>query len=72
MAEWAKKFSEVGVNYLGVCCGGEPYMLRAMAEAIGKQTPASSCSPDLSRHFAYGDHESLKPWNTNQSYKDGL
>lgn len=67
MAEWAVKFKQIGVNYLGVCCGGEPYMLRAMAEALGHKTPASAFSPDLSKHFAYGNHESLKPWN--QYYK---
>jgi len=63
MADWAVKFSQIGVNYLGVCCGGEPYMLRAMAEAVGRGTMASDYSPDLSKHFAYGNHASLKPWN---------
>jgi len=64
MAEWAQKFQEIGVNFMGVCCGGEPYMIRAMAEALGRTTPASEFSPDLSKHFAFGNHASLKLWNT--------
>jgi len=60
VAEWAKKFHEIGVNYIGVCCGGEPYMVRSMAEILGRKTPASENSPDLTKHFAYGKLEGLK------------
>jgi len=72
MADWAKKFVEIGVNYLGVCCGGEPYMLRSMAEAIGKKTPASSYSPDLSKHFAYGSDTNLRSYYQTKEYRDEL
>jgi len=72
MAEWAKKLVEIGVNYLGVCCGGEPYMLRAMAEAVGRKTPASTFSPDLSKHFAYGTDTTLSAYYTSKSYRDEL
>jgi betaine-homocysteine S-methyltransferase len=72
LAEWAKKFVEIGVNYLGLCCGGEPYMLRSMAEAIGRKTQASEFSPDLSKHFAYGTDSKLHPFYTSQSYRDEL
>jgi len=72
MGQWARKFQEIGVNYMGVCCGGEPYMLRAMSEAVGIQTPASEFSPDLSKHFAFGSHPSLKPWYTTDQYRKGF
>jgi len=72
MADWAKKFVEIGVNYLGVCCGGEPYMVRAMSEAVGKRTIASDVSPDLSKHFAYGNDSSLKAHYTSKSYRDEM
>jgi len=60
IAVWAKKFHEIGVNYIGVCCGGEPYMLRSMAEILGRKPPASENSPDLTKHFVYGKIESIK------------
>jgi len=47
---------------MGVCCGGEPYTVRAMAEAIGRKTPASKFSPDLSKHFIFKDAELGNRW----------
>jgi len=70
MAQFAKDAAALGVNYIGVCCGGAPYHLRAMAEALGKKVPSSKFSADLSRHFAYGTHESLRKHNLD--YKDKL
>jgi len=58
MAEFAKEAYALGVNYIGVCCGGQPYHLRSMAEALGKTTPASKFSPDLSKHFAFNKNTS--------------
>jgi len=65
MANFAKECKEIGVNYLGICCGGAPYHLRAMAEAIGRTTEASKYSPDVSKHFAFGKHETFKAFNTD-------
>jgi len=53
MAEFAKEAYSIGVRYIGVCCGGQPYILRSMAEALGRDTPASQFSPDLSKHFVF-------------------
>lgn len=36
MAEFATKAHELGVSFLGVCCGGAPHHIRSMAEALGK------------------------------------
>ncbi len=64
MAEFAIQATALGVKYIGVCCGGAPYHIRAMAEALGRKPPASKFSPDLSLHFAYGNHPSLKQIHT--------
>jgi len=53
MADFAKEAHKLGVQYIGVCCGGQPYHIRSMAEALNHQTPASKYSPDLSKHFAF-------------------
>eukprot|EP01087_Luapelamoeba_hula_P003544 TRINITY_DN1335_c0_g1_i1.p1 TRINITY_DN1335_c0_g1~~TRINITY_DN1335_c0_g1_i1.p1 ORF type:complete len:344 (-),score=61.80 TRINITY_DN1335_c0_g1_i1:21-1052(-) len=65
MAEFAKEAVELGVKYIGVCCGGSPYHVRAMAEAIGRTPPASEFSPNLALHFTFGKHESFKPIYTS-------
>ena len=48
------------IRYLGVCCGAGPHHIRALAEAVGKQPPASKYSPDMSKHAFLGSHERIK------------
>jgi len=59
MADFAKECLKIGVNYIGVCCGGKPYMVRSMAEALGRKVPASEFSPDLSSHFIFGNKQNF-------------
>lgn len=59
MAEFAVRAREMGVNYIGVCCGGAPHHVRAMAEALGRTVPASKYSPDLSQHPILGSSKTL-------------
>lgn len=59
IAEFAKKAWALGFNYQGVCCGAGPHHIRAMAEALGKNPPASRYSPDMSKHYALGSDEKL-------------
>ncbi len=47
MAEFAVKAKDMGINYIGICCGGAPHHVRAMAEALGRTTKSSKNSPDL-------------------------
>lgn len=54
MAEFASQANEIGINYIGICCGGAPHHVRAMAEALGRTTPASRYAPDLSLHPMIG------------------
>jgi len=54
LAEFAVQAHGLGVGYLGVCCGGAPHHVRAMAEALGRETPASRYSADMSRHAYFG------------------
>jgi len=59
IAEFAKKALALGANYQGVCCGAGPHHIRAMAEALGKNPPASRYSPDMSKHYALGTDAGL-------------
>jgi betaine-homocysteine S-methyltransferase len=69
MADFAKTAVDLGVRYLGVCCGGAPHHVRSMAEALGKQTPASRFSPDMSKHYSLGNHAQLKGHNQQMAEK---
>ena len=57
MADYAVKARELGINYIGICCGAGPHHVRAMAEALGRKPPASKYSPDMSLHPIFGDKD---------------
>jgi betaine-homocysteine S-methyltransferase len=63
VAEFTRAALEIGVSYLGLCCGAAPHHIRAMAEAMGRQPPASRYSPDMSKHAYLGSDPSLQPEN---------
>lgn len=54
MADWARQAADSGVSYVGICCGGAPHYVRAMAEALGRETTASRYSPALNLHPVLG------------------
>jgi betaine-homocysteine S-methyltransferase len=56
MADFAATARDAGVGYIGICCGGAPHHVRAMAERLGRTVPASRYSPDLSLHPILGDN----------------
>jgi betaine-homocysteine S-methyltransferase len=64
MADFARRARDIGVDYIGICCGGAPHHVRAMAEALGRETPASRYSPALELHPVLGgaDRELMGGW----------
>ncbi len=60
MAAFAQRAADLGIRYIGGCCGTAPHHIRAMAEALGRRPPASQYSPDMSKHYALGNHPSLR------------
>jgi betaine-homocysteine S-methyltransferase len=50
MAEFAVRARELGADYVGICCGAGPHHVRAMAEALGREVPASKYSPSMDLH----------------------
>ena len=69
MADFARRARDLGVGYIGVCCGGAPQHVRAMAEAIGREPPAAKYSPSMELHPMYRsdiaakDAAFLHAWN---------
>jgi betaine-homocysteine S-methyltransferase len=70
MAAFAMQARDLGVNYIGICCGGAPHHVRAMAEALGRTPPASRYSPDLSLHPMLGSQVALRDKNFLNYWKD--
>jgi len=60
MADFTKECKRIGVEFIGICCGGAPYHIRAMAEALGRKPPSSRYSADLSLHGALGSDDVVK------------
>ncbi len=65
LGEFATAALDLGVRYLGVCCGAAPHHIRAVAEAAGQTPPASRYSPDLSKHSFLGSDPHVA-----QSYRE--
>ena len=59
-AEFAVQAKNMGIHYIGLCCGAGPHHIRAMAEALGRKVPASPYSPELSLHPVFGEEASKK------------
>ena len=60
MAAYAQSAREIGVDFIGACCGAGPHHIRAMAEALGRTVPASHYSPQLEKHTIIGTASHIK------------
>ena len=56
LADFAVAARDLGVSYIGLCCGGAPHFIRAMAERLGRTVPASRYSPDMAQHPILGEN----------------
>jgi betaine-homocysteine S-methyltransferase len=69
MADFARAAAGIGVNYIGICCGGGPHHVRAMAEALGRTVPAGKYSPAMELHPMFReavvpkDQKFIELWN---------
>ena len=57
--KFAKEAYNLGINYLGVCCGASPMLIRETAEAVGLEVPASKYRENISNHFMYGSNKRI-------------
>ena len=69
MRDFTRELRALGIQYMGLCCGGTPYLLREMAETMGRHPPASEFSPDLNKHVSQlGDAADFE-WSSKQYKK---
>lgn len=59
-AEFAREASQLGVDFIGLCCGAGPHHIRAIAEAFGRAPEASRYTPDFSQHGLLGTDKVVK------------
>ena len=55
MADFAEAARDLGVGFIGICCGGAPHHVHSMAERLGRVVPASRYSPDMAQHPVLGE-----------------
>ena len=59
IGQFAKEAYGAGINYLGVCCGANPMLIREVAESVGLKVLASKYREDMSTHMLFGTHERI-------------
>ena len=60
MADFALQARDLGVGYIGICCGGAPHHVRAMAQALGRTPPAARYAPAMELHPMYREDIAAK------------
>jgi methionine synthase I (cobalamin-dependent) len=65
VAAFARAAYDLGVRYIGLCCGAAPHHIRSVAEALGRTPPASRYSADMSKHSFYGGEDTV-----SRAYQD--
>ena len=58
--EFTRAARDLGVTYFGLCCGAAPHHLRSMAEALGRQPPASRYAPNMALHSFHGTADVIR------------
>ena len=69
IGKFAKDAFDLGINYLGVCCGANPMLIRQVAEAVGLKVPASKYREDMSTHMLFGTNKRIPKHQRDYQYK---
>ena len=69
IGQFAREAYSLGINYLGVCCGANPMLIRETAEAVGLKVPASKYKENMENHFLFGTHKRIPEHQKNYTKK---
>lgn len=72
IARFAQQAKELGVQYVGLCCGNASHYLRVLAEGYGRKPPASRFSPNMKEHFIFGEGQAGQSNDQKEYYARGL
>ncbi|XP_072036077.1 betaine--homocysteine S-methyltransferase 1-like [Amphiura filiformis] len=59
---------ELGIQYVGLCCGNSAHYTRALCEALGRKPPASRYSVNMYDHYLFGKSEKLCDYSTKEVF----
>ena len=59
IGQFAREAYSLGINYLGVCCGANPMLIRETAEAVGLTVPASKYREKMDNHYMFGKNKRI-------------
>ena len=60
MGGFGREAFDLGIRYLGICCGAGPHHIRALAEALGRHPESSKYSADMSKHAYFGTDKKIR------------
>ena len=63
IAEFARDAYALGVDYLGVCCGDAPHLIRSHGRGAGPPAAGEPLQPDMTKHAFLGTDAKLKDHN---------
>ncbi|MGI8574805.1 MAG: homocysteine S-methyltransferase family protein [Egibacteraceae bacterium] len=63
VADFTAAAADMGVRWFGLCCGGAPHHVRAMAETLGRKPAASRYHEDMSQHAYFGAEQTVRAGN---------
>ena len=69
IGQFAKWANILGIQYLGVCCGANPMLIREVAESVGLTVPASKYREKMENHFMYGKNKRIPKHMTDYGDK---
>ena len=69
MGEFGREAFDLGIRYLGICCGAGPHHIRALAEALGRHPESSKYSVDMSKHAYFGTDKKIRSVQTEYRAK---
>lgn len=67
IVEFGRRCDEIGIPYIGLCCGNSPHYTRTLCESIGRTPPASEYSPDMSLHCFFGNDDKLDKYHSKDA-----
>merc|ERR1711948_134476 len=69
---WARDNYDMGVRYIGGCCGYQPYHIRAVAEELEKERGIVAPGSDKHEKWGKGLEMHTKPWVRARATNTGL
>ena len=60
IADFGAQCRQIGIQYVGLCCGNSANLTRVLAEAYGRTPAASKYSPQMEKHYIFGDKSKFK------------